>query len=148
MGRPFNSVEKLLQTRVNKTETCWNWTGCVANNGYSKLRIQNKHTSAHRIFYKWFKGEIEDGLQIDHLCRNKLCVNPGHLEAVTPKINILRSEGVGAKNSRRNSCIRNHPLSGENLYMTPDGRRECKVCLNLRSETYRASRTKIQSTVS
>lgn len=144
---PTNSVDKLIKEKVNKTASCWIWTGCVASNGYSKLSFESKHTSAHRVFYKWFKGPIEDGLQIDHLCRNKLCVNPDHLEAVTPKVNTLRSENIAAKNSRRTICLKNHPLAGNNLYITPDGRRQCRMCVNFRSEVYRARRSTIKPNI-
>jgi hypothetical protein len=75
-----------------------------------------------------FMGEIPDGLVIDHLCRNRKCVNPFHLEAVTLKENILRGAGTGAEFARRTHCNKGHEFSEENTIIRSDGGRRCKTC--------------------
>jgi hypothetical protein len=74
---------------------CWLWTGSLNNKGYAQLGVAGRVRSAHRVAYELFKGAIPDGLQIDHLCRVRQCVNPDHLEAVTQSVNIRR--GVAAR---------------------------------------------------
>lgn len=140
MGRPANTPERLLRLFVNKTATCWLWTGCVASNGYGKVRSMDRYTSPHRVIAAHFHGPTPKGMQVDHLCRNRLCVNPEHLEIVTPRTNTLRSDAVSAKNARKVVCMRGHALSGENLYMTTDNRRQCRTCRNVSTAAYQARR--------
>ncbi|MGW7630513.1 HNH endonuclease signature motif containing protein [Streptomyces griseoincarnatus] len=114
---------------------CWIWTG--GNNGkYGKLGRQY----AHRAAYEAAKGAIPEGLQIDHLCRNTLCVNPDHLEAVTGRTNLLRSRGFVARQAAQTHCIHGHPLSGPNLYVDNRGRRHCRECRTRRSREAAARR--------
>ena len=87
---------------------------------------------AHRVAYEKAYGPIPEGLVIDHLCRNGLCVNPEHLEAVTRKENILRGEGACAQNARKTHCKRGHELIPENLIERSDGRRDCLLCDRIR----------------
>jgi hypothetical protein len=133
----LNTPEKVLNNWVEKSEYgCWQWMGAVGLNGYGKVHINYKNLLPHRVIYELFKGKITNGLTIDHLCRNRLCVNPEHLEAVSLKENILRSNSITAKQARQTHCIRNHPLFGSNLYITPDKRRQCKICNNLRQNKF------------
>ena len=81
---------------------------------------------AHRVAYEIIKGKIPDGLDLDHLCRNKVCVNPDHLEAVTRRENLMRGNTIIAKEVKQTHCKRGHPLSGNNLYFY--GFRRCKKC--------------------
>lgn len=128
MGRKINTVEKMLTRQVDVTDSCWVWTGNLAKNGYGKAAINRKTRTAHRVFYEHFIGPIPKGLEIDHLCRNRECVNPAHLEAVTHKENVRRGEAKPPVNPPKVVCLRGHALAGENLYHTPDGRRQCKKC--------------------
>ena len=80
-------------------------------------------------------GKVKDGLVIDHLCRHTSCVNPSHLEAVTPGENTLRGYGPTAMNARKTECVRGHSLSGDNLYVDPDGNRGCRACRRIRESS-------------
>lgn len=98
--------------------------------GYTRIGIQGKLILTHRAFYEVHVGPIPEGLVIDHLCRNRACCNPAHLEAVTFSENALRGESPCAKFARRKVCSKGHPLEGENLANTPSEpwRRRCKIC--------------------
>ena len=108
---------------------CWLWTGPPdKTTGYARFSVNGKRDMAHRVAYRMVKGEIPVGLHIDHLCRNRLCMNPDHLEAVTCRENILRGVGATAQHARQTHCIRGHLLAGENLYVNSRGSRGCCSC--------------------
>lgn len=85
------SLEEKLEFGVTKTPGCWFWLGATNSDGYGRIRIEGKTKFAHRIYYEHHIGPIPDGLELDHLCRNRSCVRPEHLEPVTHKENIRRS---------------------------------------------------------
>jgi hypothetical protein len=133
-GRSCGPLSQPLRERI-KTKIdidintgCWNWRGNLNNKGYGYLNSHGKHYLAHRISYELFVGEIPEGLTIDHLCRNRRCVNPSHLEPVTLRENILRGENFTAYQARQTHCKRGHPLFGSNLYISLQGNRRCRTC--------------------
>lgn len=112
--------------KVNKEASggCWEWTAAKMPMGYG--RFDGK--LAHRLAYELLVGPIPDGLVIDHLCRNKSCVNPGHLEPVQQGVNLLRGETVNATAAGRTECIHGHPFTESNTHITRSGRRTCRRC--------------------
>lgn len=104
---------------VDKTSTCWNWTGTITGEGYGQFTAQRARWRAHRLAWMWANGPVPSGLVLDHLCRNRACVRPDHLEAVTIRENVLRGIGTSAVNARKKKCDRGHPL---------DDSRTCSVC--------------------
>ena len=119
---------------VDRTETCWEWTGFRDPDGYGVFR-HPKTRRAHRASYLMFVGGIDTGLVIDHLCRNRGCVNPTHLEAVSVKENTLRGDTLPAENSRKSECPQGHPYAGENLIVTKL-QRMCRTCHQESSKRY------------
>jgi hypothetical protein len=130
-GRHYPPPEIRLWARVEKTETCWLWKGHTVS-GYGMFSIAGKSIYIHRYAYELLVGPIPEGMQLDHLCRVRHCVNPDHLEPVTNRENVLR--GLAAT-ERKTHCKRGHPLSGPNLYLSPTGIRVCRECGKLRSKT-------------
>lgn len=123
------SVEQRFWAKVAKSDDCWNWTGSISGRGYGRMQTPASSSSAaHRISYILHHGMIGDGMVVDHICRNKLCVNPAHLRAVTPKQNTLEnSASVTAINAAKTHCAKGHPFSGDNLLAQP-GERRCRQC--------------------
>jgi hypothetical protein len=119
--------------KVDKTDSCWNWTGTL-NIGYGQFYCEGKKWLTHRLSYMLSTGELPPkNLVTDHLCRNRRCVNPEHLEPVTVKENILRGIGVAAKNAASTKCPRNHEYSGTNSR----GDRICKLCAVIASRKHK-----------
>lgn len=117
---------------------CWLWTlGPDGKAGYGRLGAFGKRDGAHRVAYRLFKGEIPVSLQIDHLCCNRLCVNPDHLEVVTIKENVLRGTGITAVNATLTHCCHGHPLTPENTTPARRGKgRRCMTCRKLDAKWY------------
>jgi len=130
--------------KVKHPEGCWEWLGSIHTDGYGKLGAKGENTTvyAHRLSYETFVGPIPDGLTIDHLCKNRKCCNPDHLEAVTAGENALRGEGIPAKNKRKRVCHLGHPYTPENtrIYTKPNGNpyRRCILCLRAAQERAKA----------
>lgn len=139
MKRKFKTRRSLCAVVRNSIQVCrktgcWNWIGYVMPNGYGYY----KKDYAHRLVYEALAGFIEKSMQIDHLCRNRRCCNPRHLEEVTARDNLLRSPiTVASINAAKTHCPKGHPLSGDNLLIRrkQGGRyltRACRECHNCR----------------
>src|SRR6266568_5486930 len=114
----LNDTETLLRltgrfwAKVDRSGACWLWTAHVGEDGYGTFSLDGHHQRAHRIAWVLLRGPIPEGLQIDHLCRVRACVNPDHLEPVTQRENILRGEGISALCARRTHCPQGHEYTG------------------------------------
>lgn len=129
--------------RVRVSESgCWEWAGARTANGYGRLRPGGRHVYAHRFAYEGLVGPIPEGLSLDHLCRVRHCIRPGHTEATTHRTNVRRGIGPTAVNARKTHCSRGgHPLFGDNLYVNPRGERNCRICKADNDRRYAAARS-------
>lgn len=107
---------------------CWEWVGARNDKGYGNFAIDGKTHTAHRLSYAEAFGSIPTGLELDHLCRNRACVNPDHLEPVTHRENILRGASPAAQHAVKTACHLGHEFDAVNTYIRPDGRRVCREC--------------------
>ena len=112
---------------------CWIWTRLLNRYGYAEMKVDNRSRGGHRVAYELLIGPIPNGLQIDHLCRVRACVNPAHLEAVTAQVNTLRSTNFAATNAKKVECLRGHPFTPENTRVDSKNRRNCQECARFRS---------------
>ncbi len=125
------TAEARFWAKVEKTGTCWMWTGSAGGGDiqrpYGQFSVNGRLVKAHRFSYELHRGPIPDGLVLDHLCRNTRCVNPAHLEPVTFRENVLRGQGAPAQHARKTHCKWGHELTIDNL---APGRswRVCRIC--------------------
>jgi hypothetical protein len=108
---------------------CWLWLGEIKPNGYPTHWVDKRHVHAHRFSYERYRGKLAPKLVIDHLCRNRWCVNPDHMEEVTQRVNVLRGIGIPAVNAKKTHCKQGHLLAGDNL-ISKGGTRICRTCKN------------------
>lgn len=121
-----------LMTKVDDDGECWLWTGPVGRNGYGHLTHKGRSHRAHRFAYELVNGPVPDGLVLDHLCRVRHCVNPAHLEAVTQRVNLMRSATTRAARGLLSTCARGHEFDAANTYIRRNGTRLCRECARLR----------------
>ena len=131
--------------RVDKQESCWIWTGTTAGSGYGSFYVEGGRAGrvrmyAHRWSYEQGKRPIPDGMELDHLCRVRRCVNPDHLEPVTHAENHRRRSGVRhGPYDVGDSCKRGHPRTPENTGINSQGARFCRPCARAASARNRAN---------
>lgn len=140
-GRPSRPLQERLWWRVNKTGTCWLWTDKPDSNGYGVIVLEDgRNYKVHRVVYELCVVPIPKGLEIDHLCRNRICVNPEHMEPVTTRVNIMRGNGIMAKEARQTHCKYGHPFDATNTIIHYTGGRSCLECHRTASREYAARR--------
>lgn len=127
--------EEALWARVEKSDSCWHWTGSINHQGYGVFTFDDTQSYAHRSVYELVVGPIPDGYVLDHVCHSvdtscvegsdcphRRCCNPGHLEPVTAGTNCERAA------ARRLTCRRGHPWVQANIYIRRNGSRGCRAC--------------------
>lgn len=125
--------------RVDKGATCWEWTGGKVGRGYGAAYVDGVQRPAHRVAYEELRGPVPDGLDLDHLCRNRACVNPDHLEPVSRRVNLLRSPiTLTARKAAQVECVNGHEFTPENTAINKNGTRRCRECVRIRQRAYTA----------
>lgn len=132
-------VEVRFWAKVRKGAECWEWVGAHTSRGYGNFWSGSRYVAAHIFAYSLLVGSVPRGLDLDHLCRNRSCVNPEHLEPVTRRENTLRGETPAARNARKTHCLRGHVFDEANTYRSKRGR-GCRACRNASSRRLRARR--------
>jgi len=136
MSRP-TLRERLFSQLIIDPSGCLLWTGGTRR-GYGRIKINGRSYQVHRIVYEMFAGPVPEGLDLDHLCRVRHCAAPSHLEAVTPRVNNMRSTSPSAINITKTHCAKGHEFDLINTSFTPSGRRACRICMRGFSAKHRA----------
>lgn len=129
------SITERFNSFIVSRNGCWQWRSPNKTTGYGEFHWHYQRYLAHRFSYQHHIGPIPDGMQIDHLCRNRGCVNPKHLRVVTLAQNVLAGSGITAQNKRKTSCKNGHAYTDANTYKH-NGKRSCRVCKDALSRTY------------
>lgn len=123
--------------KIIRRTGCWEWQRCIHPSGYGRIGIDYKVFYVHRISYELFVGKIPKGLDLDHLCRNRRCCNPEHLEPVTRSVNLRRGAGpkiIALLALKKTHCPKEHPYNKENTMRDSAGYRACRICRKLARE--------------
>jgi hypothetical protein len=145
MTYPADWFERKVLARLTDTDqpdACWEWTGYLTPGGYGQAWVPGDHMRlTHRVTYTQLVGPIPAGLGLDHLCRNRRCCNPRHLEPVTNRVNTARGATIAAEHAARTHCPEGHPLKGDNLEPShlAVGGRKCRTCNRARTDAQRAA---------
>lgn len=126
----MTDLERVLERVTLAPDGCLLWTGAQISTGYGSVSIRSQHSLAHRLVYQAFVGPIPEGLELDHLCRTKLCVNPAHLEPVTHAENSRRAAALITH------CPQGHAYDEENTRRESSGHRRCRTCRKEKDRTY------------
>lgn len=124
-----------------QSDGCWMWCAALDAHGYGRFGIRGvtradwRMRLAHRVSYETYVGPIPEGLDLDHLCRNRACVNPAHLEPVSRSENLRRSPLMGAAALAKTHCPRGHEYDERNTRITTSGARDCRECHRARWDT-------------
>lgn len=135
-ARYIDDAERIRRNVEIDPETgCWNWQLALSRDGYGILHVADRTVQAHRLSYLSIVGPVPRGLVLDHLCRNRRCANPDHLEPVTLLENARR--GLYAQQTH---CRSGHEFTAENTYYKSNGQRQCRPCNRESAARYRTRR--------
>lgn len=143
----LSDLDVRLSERIDVDESgCWLWIGALSHDGYGRVGYRGFSSDyAHRAVYEDLVGPIPDGLECDHLCRVRNCVNPSHIEPVTRRENVMRSPICKtAINARKTHCVHGHPLDEENTYSGVRNKRECRACNRAAVRRYSARKRHLE----
>lgn len=126
--------------RVDKTDDCWNWTGGITGRGYGAFYVDGAQRPAHRHALEMAMGaSVPTDLDVDHLCRNRRCVRPEHLEPVTRRENLLRSPiTLTSQKAAQTHCVHGHEFTDANTAHRKNGTRACRTCQRDRDRAFKA----------
>lgn len=122
------TFDEILERITITPAGCWEFSGAHLPSGYGSVRFNGRTHVLHKLMWEQKHGPVTQGLQLDHLCRNRGCCNPDHVEPVTQKVNLLRGIGFAAVNSRKTHCDHGHEYTPINTYTSPAGDRRCRTC--------------------
>jgi len=126
-----NPIRLAFWDHVDTSGNCWPWRRAISSNGYGHVLGDNgRQQSAHTLAYEAYYGPVANGMEIDHLCRNRMCCNPFHLEAVTHRENVLRGTSLSALRAKQTHCARGHELEFNHSYSEP---RRCRLCVQIKN---------------
>lgn len=125
-----NTIDDIF-AKIKIIEKCWEWTGTLNPGGYGSIMYKSHSQGIHRHVYAILNGPIPERMEIDHLCRNRKCCNPNHLELVTKSKNLQRGKHSN-QHKNKTHCVNNHEFTPENTYMRKHGGRSCRTCKKLR----------------
>jgi hypothetical protein len=135
--RGTTALERLRGRYVVNSRGCWEWQGRLTRGGYGSFQFDGRRMNAHRAMYILTRGEVPSHLDLDHLCRNRRCVNPDHLEPVTRSENLRRGDVGGIWQRALTHCPQGHPYDEANTYHRPDrGGRQCRACMQIARDKY------------
>lgn len=136
-----DQLPERIKSKICVSDTgCWLWTAYISGRGYAQVGVSRSHpVPAHRYVYELLVGQIPKGLQVDHLCRVRHCVNPAHLEPVTPQVNCLRAVPYRKPTTH---CPNGHEMDPSNTYTYRNSKRsyrQCRQCMRARSNAWKAA---------
>jgi len=125
-GLVLLAMTRIMPRVVRDENDCWVWSGAKSSAGYGNIRVNKVWRHTHQFSFEFHKGPVPVGMEIDHLCRNRACCNPSHLEAVTRAENLRRARLHRVPSTH---CARGHEMTEENTMREgPNGARRCRIC--------------------
>lgn len=129
------SIDERFWSRLMESESgCWEWQEYVDEKGYGRFWDGARTIRAHQYAFAALVGDVPDGLELDHLCKNRRCANPYHLDPVTHEVNMARSDNIMLAFSDQTHCLRGHEFTTDNTYVKADGGRQCRDCSRVTRE--------------